>query len=97
MENSHRKIEISTEMYSFDAVLNAIYKFSGKYFLKAEPLSNNKVEIKIDSKDNNDVTDETINQFYNELADQQIRINVGKEFKTIREEIVKKAFSSISK
>lgn len=97
MEITVRKIEISTEMYSNEAVMNAIYKYSGQYFLKAEALSNHKVLVEIKCKDNNDVTDDMINNFYNELADQQTRINVGKEFRSIREEIVKKAFASINK
>ena len=35
--------------------------------------------------------------FCNELIDQQIRLNCGREFKQIREELVRKAFNSIKK
>lgn len=92
-----REIEVATDLYSKEAVMNTIYKYTGKYYLKAEPLSDTRILVIIESKDNNDVTDETINQFFNDLSDQQIRINVGKEFKSIREEIVRKAFASINK
>jgi len=40
--------------------------------------------------------EDVAHNFSNEVIDQQVRIDVEKDFKGIREEIVKKAFSPIS-
>lgn len=89
-------LTVSNEMYEKDAILNASYKFTDKCFIHIEPIDSI-TEIFFQSK-TVEVDLEIISlNFGNELIDQQIRLNTGREFKIIREELVKKAFSSISK
>lgn len=97
MTENYKNIEIDILLYTKEAVMNTMYKFTDKFYVKAEPISDSKISVIFTAKDNSSVTEETVNQFFNELIDQQIRINVEKEYKTIREEIVKKAFASINK
>jgi His-Xaa-Ser system protein HxsD len=92
-----RDIEISSELYSKEAVLNASYKYSDKFYVKFDLISSTRYLITLSSKDGSSISDEIVNQFYNELIDQQIRINVEKEYKPIRQEIIKKAFAPINK
>jgi His-Xaa-Ser system protein HxsD len=96
MTENYKNIEIDLLLYSKEAVINAMYKFTNIFFVKSEPISDAKISVTFTAKDNSIVTEETINEFFNELIDQQIRINVEKEYKTIREEIVKKAFNPIN-
>ena len=97
MRKSKINIEINTSLYSKEAVINATYRFTDKFYLNADQISDSKIIIGFTSKDDSTVSKETIGQFYNELADQQTRLNVEREYKTIREEIVKKAFNPINK
>lgn len=97
MSDETKNIEISLVLYSKEAVFNATYKFTDKFYLKTELISDTKISVSFTAKDNSTVTEQTINEFFNELTDQQIRVNVEKEYKTIREEIVKKAFAAINK
>lgn len=97
MNESIKKIEISTDLYSKEAIINATYKFTDKFYIKSDVITDNKVSISFETKDKSVIKEEDVNLFYNELIDQQIRFNVEKDYKTIREEIVKKAFSPISK
>jgi His-Xaa-Ser system protein HxsD len=97
MIEERKTFEISTEFYSKEAIINATYKYTDRFYIKVEPITETKISVIMKAIDNSPVSEEIVNQFFNELADQQLRINVEKEYKTIREEIVKKAFSSISK
>jgi His-Xaa-Ser system protein HxsD len=88
-------IEVSTTLYDKEAVLNTCYKLSGKCFCSIDSKTD-VLTIEIQPKDKRSNLNELELQFRNELIDQQVRKNTNKEFQTIREEIVKKAFSSIS-
>lgn len=96
MNDNKKNIEINLELYSKKAVTNATYKFTDKFYIKMELVSDSKISVCFTAKDNSIVTEETINEFFNELIDHQIRINVENDYKAIREEIVKKAFNPIS-
>jgi His-Xaa-Ser system protein HxsD len=96
IEGNKVLLTVQNDLYEKDAILNASYKFTDKCFIQIEPINSN-TEILFQAK-TEDVDLEMIAlNFGNELIDQQIRINTGREFKIIREELVKKAFSSISK
>lgn len=97
MSRNTMSIDISTSLYSKEAIINAINKFTDKFYVTADPIPDSKISISFSAKDNSTVSKDIIGQFYNELADQQMRINVEREYKTIREEIVRKAFSPINK
>ncbi|MFC1786301.1 His-Xaa-Ser system protein HxsD, partial [Candidatus Neomarinimicrobiota bacterium] len=96
MSDNHQNMEISLALYSKEAVLNATYKFTDKFYIRTELISESRISVNFTAKDKSTVTEGTINEFNNELIDQQLRINTEKEYKTIREEIVKKAFNPIS-
>ena len=89
-------LSVSKEIYEKDAVINASYKYTDKCFLKIEQIKNN-FEIIFETKIDNTNLKEIALDFANEILDQQVRINCGREYKLVREEIVKKAFRSIEK
>lgn len=96
IEGNKVLLTVPNEMYEKDAILNASYKFTDKCFIQIEPIDSN-TEILFQSKTEEVDLEMIALNFGNELIDQQIRLNTGREYKIIREELVKKAFSSISK
>ena len=96
IETNKMLLSVSKEIYEKDAVINASYKYTDKCFLKIEPREEN-IEIIFEVKSNDINLKEIALDFANEILDQQVRINCGREFKLVREQLVKKAFSSISK
>jgi len=96
IEKNKLLLTVSNDLYESNAILNATYKFTDKCFINIETIDKY-TEIYFQQK-NESVNLEIIAlEFGNELIDQQVRVNTGREFKTIRELLVKKAFSSISK
>jgi len=95
MEGNKILLKVSNEIYEKDAILNASYKFTDKCFINIEPI-NKITEIYFQPKTEDLNIENIVLLFGNELIDQQVRLNVGREFKLIREELVKKAFSSIT-
>lgn len=96
IEGDKLLLTVKNDMYEKEAILNASYKFTDKCFINIEPIGT-LTEIYFHSKNENiDIENIALN-FGNELIDQQVRLSTGREFKVIREELVKKAFSSISK
>ena len=90
-------LEIDKTIYNAEAVLNASCKFTDRCYIHQEPASENIINVYFQEKENNSMAlDKIANEFCNELIDQQIRINVEKEYGSIRDMIVKKAFSPIT-
>jgi len=89
-------LEVDRHVYDAKAILNASYKFTDKCHIHHEPISDDIVGVYFKAKGNIDVPlGEMADEFCNELIDQQIRLNVEKEYGSIRDKIVKKAFSPI--
>lgn len=96
IENNKLLLTVSNELYEKDAILNTSYKFTDKCYINIELIGMN-TEIYFQSKTENISLETIALEFGNELIDQQIRLVTGREFKTIREELIKKAFSTVSK
>jgi His-Xaa-Ser system protein HxsD len=96
VESDKLLLTVSNNLYEKDAILNSSYKFTDKCFINIEQVGLN-FEIYFQSKTNDINLENIALEFGNELIDQQIRLNTGREFKTVREELVQKAFASISK
>ena len=96
IENNKLLLTVANDIYESIAILNASYKFTDKCYINIEPVGE-LTEIYFQTKIEKIVLEDIVLEFGNELIDQQVRLNTGREFKAIREELVKKAFSSISK
>jgi His-Xaa-Ser system protein HxsD len=96
IEENKLLLKIDSKIYEQQAILNASYKFTDKCFINIE-LVGQYFEVYFQSQNSNVDLELIALNFGNELIDQQIRLDSGKEFKVIREELVKKAFASISK
>ena len=96
IEGNKLLLTVNNMLYEKEAILNTSYKYTDKCFINIEVLDLI-TEIYFQIKDENLNLENIAMDFGNELIDQQIRLNIGREFKTIREELVKKAFSTITK
>lgn len=95
IEGNKLSLSISKDIYYKESVINSSYKFTDKCFIKIDS-SEHYFDIFFESKIETVNLKEIALNFLNEIIDQQIRINCAKEYKLIQEEIVKKAFKSIS-
>ncbi|MCF6366590.1 MAG: His-Xaa-Ser system protein HxsD [Bacteroidales bacterium] len=96
IEGDKLLLKIPIDIYEKEATLKASYKFTNKCYINIEVIEN-VIEVLFQAKEDNNILKEIALEFGNELIDQQIRLNTGREYKVIREELVKKAFNSISK
>jgi His-Xaa-Ser system protein HxsD len=96
IEGDKLLLSVQNSIYEAEAILNTSYKFTDSCYINIEKLEM-VTEIYFQVKSESVDLENIALNFGNELIDQQIRINTGREFKVIREELVKKAFSSINK
>lgn len=99
IENDKFQISVDNTLYSKEAIITAIYKFSGLYYIyeSVDPNNQNLINIIFESKDGYSVSDVTPKQFCNELIDQQIREDINKQCGHIRDLIVEEAFKPVTK
>ena len=91
-------LEVNSGYYESEAIIQASYKFTNECYIYLNPVSDKIIGVYFKAKDNRDITilEKIIDRFCNELIDQQTRVIVERNFGSIGDEIVKKAFSSIS-
>ena len=94
--NESSFFDLSKELYNKEAILETSYLFTDKYYIDIADGEYWKIFI----RSKNDIPfsfDSIKGEFINRLLDNQIRINLDKEFGPVRLEIVKKAFSPLNK
>lgn len=96
-EDKILKIDISKTIYEKDAVLSAAYSFSDKFGIRIESESGDFFNLIIEPLEHQKETNikEVEHKFNNELIDQQLRLDLEKRFGSLRELIVKHAFSPL--
>ena len=91
------KFFINKKIYEKLAVLNTAYKFSDKAYFKIDSIDDENVAIFIKFKtDSNDIDAQCfVDDFRNELIDQQIRLDLEIRTGYIKNLIYEKAFSAV--
>jgi len=90
-------LEIKKNLYEYDAIMQATYRFTDKCYIRLDDISHEIIGVYFKTKDGNDESLEHIAEdFCNELIDQQVRVIAERKYNNIRDEVVKKAFSPIS-
>ena len=87
-------LKLSKQFYEKPAVMAAAYKFTHKCIILIEPLEEGYVGVWFQAKTNesSDTIPDLINDFCNEVLDQQVRIDLEKRYGHLRDTIVKHAF-----
>jgi len=87
-------VKLSKQFYEKPAVMAAAYKFTHKCTVLIEPLDEGYVGVWFQAKNNEspDMLPGLINDFCNELIDQQVRLDLDKRYGGLRDTIFEHAF-----
>ena len=98
IEDGKLLLKLSKQFYEKSAVTNAAYKFTDKCIILIKPLEEGYVGVWFKARDGQD--SETIHNllddFCNEVLDQQVRLDLEKRYGSLRDSIVKHAFQPLS-
>lgn len=96
LDDNKFKVIVDMNLYAKESVVAACYKYTDRFYVH-QLTSNNKIEVVLESKESNTVSEIVIKQFCNELIDQQVRFNTNLQFGHIRNLIVEEAFKPVSR
>jgi His-Xaa-Ser system protein HxsD len=90
-------LKLSKQFYERPAVMAAAYKFTDRCTIIIEPLEEGYVGVWFQAKNNEglDMIPDLINDFCNEVLDQQVRLDLEKRYGNLRDTIVKHAFQPL--
>lgn len=86
-------LEVDCQIYSREAVLRAGHVASAKCYVALKPASENHILVELTPRDEVAVISDLVGAFWNDLLNQQVREDVERETRTIRELIVTQAFA----
>ncbi len=92
LKNGQLVLRVEKSIYNHEAILSTAYKYTDKCYLYITSLDSDYYGVYFKAKDSNIDLIAQINDFCNELIDQQLRHNLEESNKSIKELIVKKAF-----
>lgn len=88
-------LSVDKALYESDAVLKTAHRFSEQCYIRVGE-RDNQITVCFKPKDQSGtLPGRIVDDFYNELIDEQVRVVVNRECGAIRDQIVKKAFSPI--
>lgn len=92
LENGKIVLKVDKALYCQETVLTATYKFTDTYYIHVTSFDSNNYGVYLAPKNLEIKVKSVINEFWNELIDQQIRHNLAQSNNSIKELIIKKAF-----
>lgn len=96
ISDSEILLKVNNQLYASEAVLQTSYKFIDQCYIHMDMISKDIMGIHFKIKNGDFASlENVVNEFCNELIDQQVRFIVDRNYSAIRNEIVKKAFSPI--
>lgn len=97
VDNEKFLLKLSKKFYEKSAVMNAAYKFTHKCFIFIEPLEEGYVGVWFKAKDGqeSEKIPDLLNDFCNEVLDQQVRLDLEKRYGGLRDAIVNHAFQPL--
>lgn len=94
IDGIYAEIIIEKDIYPLVVIEKAVSNFMDEVYIKINNENDNKVKIKLVSQneqDNKNRLERIIGEFYNELLREDLRYNISKETKNLRELIVGRA------
>ena len=92
LQDGRLLLRVSKALYSHEAILTTAYKFTDNCYIHVDSLDSDYYGVFFTAKEPSIDLFSQVNDFYNELADQQIRYNLCQSNRSIKELIIKKAF-----
>jgi His-Xaa-Ser system protein HxsD len=90
--NGKTGLKVDKSLYCQEAILTTTYKFTDSCYIHVLSFDSNNYGIYLTPKNSKTDVKSLINEFLNELIDQQIRYNLAQSNNSIKELIIKKAF-----
>ena len=90
-------ITAEKEFFERDCILRVVSEYTHKYFISFYPDSEYSIKIDIAAKDNSDIDEILLKEFFNKCIDTQIKIDLQKEFGDLRQRIVDYAFLAVER
>ena len=98
INDNEYKVIFSKEFYEKEAIFSAVYNAEKNFVLKVMPLDEYNVVVYLKAKVDNDILKEKyIQEFCNDVNDQQIYLDIEKRTYEIRKRIYEKAFDVIQR
>ena len=99
-EDGRVSVKLAREFYERQAIFAASHELTDRFVVLIEPIDEHTVGVYIEPKENissdHMVTDDEISQFCNDLIDEQLRIDLDRQYGLLREMIVRQAFAPIT-
>ena len=92
LEDGRLLLRVDKNIYQHDAIFSAAYKFTDNCYIHTDSLDSNYYGVYFTLKYSDADLASQVNAFCNELIDQQIRLNLDSQNRSIKELIIKKAF-----
>ncbi len=85
-------LRVDTSLYARESLFRACYQFTDRCYLFLRPDGDQAIVVEIRRKQTSPAVNELVGEFSNELLNQQIRTEISRETRAIREMIVAQAF-----
>lgn len=95
LPNGGVKLDVSIELYSRDAILEAMYRFTERCYIDISPKGEKSVQVHFIPKREGIDLNTIAKDFLNELIDQQLRHRIRCETEEIQKTIIKEAFAPL--
>ncbi|WP_198471046.1 His-Xaa-Ser system protein HxsD [Acetomicrobium sp. S15 = DSM 107314] len=92
-------VSLQKSLYSQAAIFSAAYNFIGENVIKVFPIDEESIGVLFEPKNGRTLAEveKDAQLFINEALDQQVRVNLEREFGHVRDIIVEYAFSPVKK
>jgi His-Xaa-Ser system protein HxsD len=98
MESDGQKVtlEFDTSIYCLEAIKNASYDFTDRADITIKTLSSQRIQVCLRPLDARGILEVSLaSSFTRNVLDHQVRLDVAKDYKLIREMIVAQAFEPV--
>jgi len=85
-------LRVDTNLYARESLFRACYQFTDRCYLFLRPDGEHAVLVEVRARPASPPLSEVIGEFTNELLNQQVRTEISRETRAIREMIVAQAF-----
>lgn len=97
-DNGRRGIvRAEKEYFERDCILRVVSEYAAAYAISFYPVSETSIEVSIKSKNNTPIDEALLQNFFNDCIDEQIRIDLQKEFGSLRQCIVEYVFMAVER
>jgi His-Xaa-Ser system protein HxsD len=90
-------VRVNERVYEKEAVMAATYKFTDRCVIQVEPVEEQHLLVRFLPKDGDRTSDleAIVADFRNEIADQQVRLDLDRRYGSLRDTIVQHAFEPL--